>query len=138
MEKSCIPTCPTCEQKGELVSGRAPEKMFYRCLACNTSVGCHPGTMQALGTMADPELRRWRITTHDSFDPLWRPGPRRAMSRHKAYRWLRGAIGISKELCHISMFDETLCRSAILAVDKFRALEVPGMMLMNKKHEGAG
>jgi hypothetical protein len=51
-----------------------------------------------------------RSRAHDAFDPLWRTGK---MSRNAAYRWLANELGLSREECHISLFDKDMCQRVI-------------------------
>ncbi len=41
-------------------------------------VGCHPGTKNSLGRLANAELRKWKSIAHRVFDPLWRDGTHEA------------------------------------------------------------
>lgn len=91
---------------------------WYNCRDCNASVGCHPGAQTPLGTMAKPELRQLRREAHRYFDALWRGKMRRdncskSQARKAAYRWLAQEMNISKDECHIGMFDEEKCQKAI-------------------------
>ncbi len=66
---------------------------IYLCNAypkCDAKVGCHPRTIIALGTLANKELRRWRILAHQKFDPLWQSGV--FSNRQAAYKWLSKAM----------------------------------------------
>ena len=71
--------CPYCEKVPELVTGDKVyphrkdlySKWFWRCEPCNAYVGCHPGTKNPLGTLANQELRAWRLQAHHAFDPIW-------------------------------------------------------------------
>lgn len=74
--------CPYCRQPAKLVTGAAmyphrPDlihKWFYRCFPCDAHVGCHPGTRNPLGRLANFELRTAKIAAHAAFDPIWRNG----------------------------------------------------------------
>ena len=70
--------CPYCGGKAEWVTneviyGRRYGKsyMAYFCALCNAYVGCHNNTKVPLGTMANKELREWRIKAHAVIDPIW-------------------------------------------------------------------
>lgn len=60
------PTCPYCGKDSVLVNGHVIyphrpdllEKKFYWCKPCDAYVGCHPGTANPLGRLANAELRR--------------------------------------------------------------------------------
>ena len=77
---------------------------------CDAYVGCHKGTTQPLGRLADKQLRYLKKQTHTQFDPIWRSG---VMSRRKAYKWLSQQLHIAEKECHIGKFDPALCRKAI-------------------------
>ncbi len=86
--------CNYCGRTAELVDGSAiyprrpalAHKRFYRCLPCDAYVGCHDGTENPLGRLANAELRREKMRVHAAFDPLWKDYGRRV--RRRAYRWL--------------------------------------------------
>lgn len=106
--------CPYCGKEAEWVSnevvyGRRYGKsyMCYYCRDCDSYVGCHNNTREALGTMANRELRQLRIQAHAVFDPLWKTGK---MSRQKAYKYLNGLF--NKKI-HIGQADEETCRAII-------------------------
>lgn len=84
-------------------------KKFYICESCQAWVGTHrDGT--PLGRLANKELRLLKKKAHDSFDPLWRYG---AKNRQQAYRWLAKEMNLSREQCHIGMFNEEQCKKVI-------------------------
>lgn len=109
-------TCPYCLQPSVLVGadvvygGRYKDKYVYLCHPCNAYVGCHPGTVTALGSLANEELRRWRQAAHSYFDPLWRTYPRK---RTAAYAWMARSLGISKDEAHIGLFNIEMCQRLI-------------------------
>ena len=114
-------TCPYCLKPARLATGRdvyphRPElhrSVFWRCVPCQAHVGCHRGTSQPLGRLADRALRAAKQAAHQAFDPLWTSG---GMSRTDAYRWLAYQLGIEMEACHIGMFDVELCRRVVAVV----------------------
>jgi len=107
--------CPYCGKPAELVTGAAiyPRrsdlhgKSFYRCNPCHAYVGCHPGTTNPLGRLANAELRRAKMAAHAAFDPIWKTG---RMKRGVAYEWLAKRLEINKSDCHIGMFDIETCK----------------------------
>jgi hypothetical protein len=111
-------TCSYCDRPAELVTGRTiyphrPDlfhQRFYRCEPCGAYVGCHRGTVQPLGRLANAELRRAKIAAHAAFDPIWRSG---RSSRSDAYAWLAKQLGIAIQNCHIGMFDVEQCRRVV-------------------------
>lgn len=112
-----IVLCAECLQPAQLVTGEAvyphrPDlhaKKFYRC-DCGAYVGCHPGTVQPLGSPAGPDTRRARSEAHAAFDPLWK-GKR--LARSKAYAWLSDALGIPPHRTHIGMMDAVTARRVV-------------------------
>lgn len=85
-------------------------KHFYHCAPCDAYVGCHPGTTQPLGRLANAELRRAKQMAHAAFDPIWR---NKLMSRSEAYAWLADQMRLPTEACHIGMFTVQRCERAI-------------------------
>ena len=110
--------CDYCGNSAPLVTGREvyphrPDlftKKFYQCVPCGAYVGCHPGTTQPLGRLADAELRREKMAAHAAFDPLWKNGEHK---RGKLYGWLANQLGIEKKDCHIGMFSADMCRRVV-------------------------
>jgi DNA-directed RNA polymerase subunit RPC12/RpoP len=115
------PTCPYCGERAVLkdssaVYGRS-YGMIYICWnypQCDAYVGVHRGSTLPLGTMANAELREWRKKAHAAFDPLWKSG---AMTRVKAYKWMRNQLHLSKDESHVAMFDIERCKALIAAVE---------------------
>jgi hypothetical protein len=110
--------CDYCDRLAERVNGKAiyphrPDlvgKQFWRCQPCGAYVGCHPGTSTPLGRLANAQLRRAKQQAHAAFDPIWRSKER---SRGEAYAWLAEQLGISKNNCHIGMFDVEMCERVV-------------------------
>ena len=115
--------CPYCDRVAELVKGDRiypyrrdlHEKHFYLCSVCDAYVGCHPGTSEPLGRLANELLRALKIHAHCAFDKLWRTS---TMTRTQAYRWLAEQLDIPDSKCHIGMFDGEQCRRAIKACEE--------------------
>src|SRR5690349_3681181 len=111
--------CPYCNRQAWLVAGSfiyphrsdLHEKQFYLCRPCDAYVGCHFGTTQPLGRLANAELRQAKIEAHAAFDRLWRGSSSR--TRSHAYKWLAGKLGIAWKDCHIGMFDVEQCRRVV-------------------------
>lgn len=112
------PVCPYCDRQSQLVHGQAiyphrPDlwaKPFWQCEPCEAYVGCHPGTKNALGRLANDELRKAKQAAHAAFDPLWRGGQQH---RKSAYLWLAERMGMIAENCHIGMMDVEACRRVV-------------------------
>ena len=116
--------CPYCDKKAELVTGKEiyPHrfdlygKFFWLCRDCDAYVGCHPVSRQnkcssnPLGRLANAELRKSKIKAHSAFDPIWRCGEK---SRSEAYKWLAESLGVSRQNCHIGMFDVDMCNRVV-------------------------
>ena len=116
--------CPFCRSSVSLIDSA---KIFgcsygfiYLCDSypkCDAKVGCHPGSIKPLGTLADRELRRWRSLVHRKFDPLWKSGV--FSSRQIAYKWLSKAMKLPLERTHVAMFDIRQCQRAITLIEVF-------------------
>lgn len=110
--------CDYCDRLAVRVTGRSvyprrpdlAHKAFWFCRECDAYVGCHPGTTMPLGRLANAELRRAKQQAHAAFDPIWKSKDKK---RGEAYEWLAGELGISKDNCHIGMFDVETCKRVI-------------------------
>ena len=116
--------CNYCNEPCEFVLGdkiypHRPDlftKGFYQCAPCDSYVGCHPHTSTPMGRVANAKLRRLKSTTHQAFDQIWKSGQ---VTRASAYAWLATELKMTKEQCHIGMFDEEQCIQAItMCTDK--------------------
>ncbi len=123
--------CDYCRQPAALVDGTViyphrpdlAHKHFYNCAPCAAWVGCHPGTTNPLGRLADAELRAAKQSAHAAFDPIWKarffakakadPKYTRGMARGGRYKKLAEVMGIPKAECHIGMFDVQQCRRVV-------------------------
>jgi hypothetical protein len=116
------PTCPYCSNQSVQVGGLKlyphrkdlEEKTFYLCEPCDAFVGTHKGTNKPLGTLANKPLREVRKLAHATFDPLWKDGQ---YGRGEAYRRLAKAMELSRENCHIAMFNIEQCKQVIQLVN---------------------
>lgn len=131
------PICPTCQTPARLTDGAEiyPHRSdlaalrIWKCDVCpNAYVGCHPGTEEALGTPAGPELRKARMTLHHSrIDPLWKNADRssayqpeddrarkqiRRAARVRVYAYLADRMGLTTDETHTGMFSIEQCRQA--------------------------
>lgn len=87
---------------------------------CDAYVGCHGGTRNPLGRLANEELRAAKSSAHAALDRLWKPKRRMDISwvrnrRKEAYTWLAKTLGIEGRFCHIGMFDVETCQKAVAA-----------------------
>lgn len=69
------PICPYCERPAEFLASSArvyhgrDYGPVWACLPCAAWVGCHKGTTQPLGRLANAELRKAKMAAHAAFDP---------------------------------------------------------------------
>ena len=77
---------------------------------CDHYCGCHPKSQRSLSLiLPGPELREARKRAHAWFDPIWKHGP---ASRNAAYRWLAHGMNMTRDDCHIGLFDVEQCNRA--------------------------
>lgn len=123
--------CPYCTLPASLVGGDAiyphrPDlyaKQFYFCAKDGAWVGCHPGTTDPLGRLANAELRQAKMAAHAAFDPIWQaryeakhandPKYKKGMARGGRYKKLAELLGIPQQECHIGMFDVERCQRTV-------------------------
>lgn len=115
------PFCPYCEifsvfePSSDFIYGRdfGPVWVCDNYPTCDSYVGCHPGTSEPLGRLADRKLREAKKRAHAAFDQLWRAkmtfGVSKKTARTAAYNWLASQLGISVNECHIGHFDKANC-----------------------------
>lgn len=107
--------CPYCYGEPEFSSslefyGVDYGSSVYYCVECDARVGTHKGSDKPLGTLANSDLRKLRMTCHNLIDPYWRIGK---YKRGTVYRRLSKAMELPQELTHIAMFDEEQCKKLI-------------------------
>lgn len=117
--------CDYCLKPAELVHAGETGYPYRRdygpvwlCRADLAWVGCHPGTENALGRLANAELRQAKMDAHAAFDPLWtrkmaKEGCSKSHARKAGYRWLAGELGIPPKACHIGHMDVEQCRRVV-------------------------
>lgn len=117
--------CRYCEQPAQLLRAgetgypyRADYGPTYVCAPCAAWVGCHAGTTNALGGLANAELREWKIKAHAAFDPLWqgkirRDGCTKGKARRAGYKWLAGQLQIDVQRTHIGYMNVDECRKVV-------------------------
>lgn len=114
--------CPYCNKDSELIDSieiyGTSYGMMFICRPCNAYVGTHStkNPPEALGRLANAELREWKKRVHAAFDPLWENG---SMYRRSAYKWLSVQMGIPFKECHIGMFDIEMCQKAYDILNKY-------------------
>lgn len=87
----------------------------FLCTNCRAYVGVHTETLTPLGTLANNELRKWRHKTHIVFDTMWKNNK---MKRNDAYKWLAEKMSLTKDECHIALFEVEQCKQAIKLVEE--------------------
>jgi len=112
--------CPYCNQEAKWCENKevygknyGKSYMCYWCKPCNAYVGCHNNTRKALGTMANKELRKWRIKVHAKIDPIWRTGSDKTNKnyrRKKLYRKLHDIFGFE---VHVGKSDIEMCQKIL-------------------------
>lgn len=122
--------CPHCNcfailrKRGDL--GKEPaDDWVYVCgnyPKCDSYVGCHQGTREPLGGLANEELRALRVKAHEAFDYLWQSG---RMSRTDAYSILGADMGIDRDKAHIGQFTAGQCRRVIELYGMSRPWKMP-------------
>jgi len=116
--------CNYCGEQAELVTGDVvyPHRedlahlKLWVCNDCDARVGCHGNSDKPMGNLANTELRLARSLAHQSFDPIWKGNYK---SRTNAYSWLAYKLKISKEKCHIGMFDISTCNKTIAICNEY-------------------
>ncbi len=84
--------------------------MIYICKKCDAYCGVHKGTDNALGRVANAELREYKKLAHAAFDPIWKSNLK---NRHEAYKWLSHQLNIPFEYTHIGFFGVETCKKVI-------------------------
>lgn len=116
-------SAPICDYCGKPATLRRSSAFLYRgrdygpvwyCPCVPAWVGCHKGTEEPLGRLADAELRKAKQAAHRAFDPFWLAIKPRKAARVNAYAWLARALCLSRENCHIGMFDVATCKRVVL------------------------
>lgn len=112
-------TCNLCGGRVEYITndriyGRKYGSGFaYRCTKCGAYTGTHyPWPRQALGILADAEMRSLKMQCHAIFDPIWK-AKQRAHARSKLYARLAVPMGVKVEDCHFGHFDKPQLKKAL-------------------------
>lgn len=107
--------CPYCGKNAEFVDnkeiyGRRYGKsyMMWWCKNCDARVGVHHNDKnRPLGSMANKELRIWRMKSHFAIDKYWKKGK---YKRGEVYMKLKEIFG--KDI-HIGQSDKEICQQII-------------------------
>jgi hypothetical protein len=120
-----VKTCRYCLLPAVLLKAGEPGYPYQRdygpiwtCTPCGAWVGCHPGTENALGGLANAELRAAKMAAHAAFDPLWRAkmereGCSKSHARKAGYRWLSQQLGIPYTQTHIGYMNLEECQRVV-------------------------
>jgi hypothetical protein len=114
--------CDYCGSPASLVPdsylyGRSYGRNIWACWACDAYVGTHPDNTP-LGRLANKSLRHAKMMAHANFDPIWKTAiavknMKKSEARRLAYKWLAANMGLSRDECHIGMFDIDQCKQVI-------------------------
>ena len=118
--------CPYCQAVATLKDSSVvydkPYGKIWLCSnwpECDSMVGAHKNG-EPKGTMANGELRKWRINAHREFDRHWKggnAGTSRRKKRTNAYKKLAGALALPSEKAHIAMLNVKQCKRVIEAFE---------------------
>ena len=82
----------------------------YYCTSCHAFVGTHkPRPDEAMGLLADSEMRDLKVKCHEFFDKFWKTREERS----EAYSRLAEAMRIPIKLCHFGFFNKKNLNKAI-------------------------
>lgn len=108
-------TCNICGGKVEFIQNKLIYgKPFgsgycYYCKNCGAYVGTHKvRPREAMGILANEEMRQMKMKCHGIFDGMWQNGEQ----RRSMYKWLAGKLGIAVEECHFGYFDMDMLNKA--------------------------
>lgn len=83
----------------------------YLCKQCGAYVGTHkPRPDEAMGILADHDMRAMKRAAHELFDIRWIHDP---SQRDSQYKWLATKMGIQGDVCHFGYFDKPMLKRAI-------------------------
>ena len=112
-----------------------PGAMAYVCSrypACDSFVMAHPGTLEPMGSLAGPRLRKLRYAAHQEFNKLYQSG---LMSKRDAYQWLAMTVQAPMAHAHIGHLGEYYCQ---VVIDESRKLLQERMEQQNKLRKVSG
>ncbi len=111
--------CPYCGGEAEWVENKeiygknyGKSYMAYLCRQDNAFVGCHNNSKHPLGTMANKELRTWRMKVHAAIDPFWKSGK---VSRGYVYSQISRELGFQY---HTGESDIETCKKVLLIAQR--------------------
>ena len=110
--------CPYCKTEANWVENKeiygrnyGKSYMCWLCPKCEAYVGCHNNTREPLGTLANKELREWRIKAHEVIDVYWKELD---YTRKQVYDILREYYGCD---IHVAEADIDMCKDLIMGID---------------------
>lgn len=101
-----------CENKEIYGKNFGKSYMCYYCKPCDAYVGCHKNTRNALGSMANKELRHLRRECHLLIDPWWYK--KHKIERKELYYILSEWWGSE---FHVGWLREDDCRKVLAELD---------------------
>lgn len=90
---------------------------------CDAYVYAHRNSGLPMGTLANRDLRKARKRVHLVLDQLWQTN---RLDRTRVYIELAQAMGLSRDACHVGMFDLGQCEEAA-AFARFRLRQIYGV-----------
>ena len=85
----------------------------YLCTCCGAYVGTHkPRPREALGLLADKQMRLGKMYCHKLFDKKWKNKRGGKFLREKAYKELAEKLSIPFKECHFGYFDIKMLRKS--------------------------
>ncbi len=106
--------CPYCKRPSVLTDSKEVYSksygLIYLCRPCNAWCGTHKKSNQALGRLANAELREAKKLAHQHFDFLWKE---KLFTRSEAYAWLSIKLNIPPKYTHIGMFNPKTCKDVV-------------------------
>ena len=89
----------------------------YLCTKCGAYVGTHkPRPKEALGLLADEQMRKGKMICHDLFDSLWKGKPKASKKRKDLYEWLSKKMNLPIELTHFGYMSLEQLREAYIYI----------------------
>lgn len=89
----------------------------YLCTNCGAYVGTHrPRPKEALGLLADKQMRVMKMKCHDLFDKKWT----NQQQRKNLYKKLADELSIPLGECHFGYFDLNMLNSAYSIIAKWK------------------
>jgi hypothetical protein len=112
----------------------------YLCVQCGAYVGTHkPRPKEALGLLANEEMRKMKMICHDIFDSKWKGKKKASKKRTQMYWWLAKKLNIKIYNCHFGHFDIDMLKKAYKVLMEIKDKEIDfqngEMVFVNKEQE---